>query len=634
MKKYSQAKYVLFLGVLLIMVFGGLSFNPTPAFASCLHGTGGGTRNENDPPPPDYSRDFSGGISNFSVVSLNGNPPNRIVTLGGTFHGGRTEVCNNTTGGYPTNTNYPPNGRLQILSTPQIPISPRAVITNFTEEFNVSILLPGTYTARLTIDDGINGDIWEDRTFTIPVPPMSGTISASDCEITAGSSSCPSNINWTTTNPVASSSVTTPTNITVATGLSGATTYSVAYGTRSFYLYNNSIQLATDPANATCATGTAWDTASSTCKTNNAMSGTLTANPSPCSIPNGGNSCSTDLTWSINKTEAVLSKITASGMTDITLVTPTIGGTYSGTQSSATVTHPSRIFYLYNNAKQLKSVEVSANCVSGTVWDTTSSTCKTDSSVSGTLTATDCTIPAGGSTCSVPASLHWTLTNPVGDSNITSNTPTPIPSGGNVIKSGILSSQTSGDTSAPFLSSGPSTRDFFLNNSSKTFLPATAEAKCENGSNWNGSICAATLACSLAATRLSESDPFTLTATGFNGTGTPPVYTFGYNCNADGPYDPNITTCTYSTEGSHTAWAQVTNNGNPAPPCSVVVTVGPGSVGTPGKCNNTDYYACYSSVPSTNHQTFPSTVKWTCPGTGGKPDDFCSKPKGPGFIEN
>ncbi len=101
-----------------------------------------------------------------------------------------------------------------------------------------------------------------------PTSVMSGTLSASNCTITAGNSSCSSSLSWSVTNPAGSSAVTTPTNITVGTGNSGGTTYSVAKGSRTFYLYNNGVELSPAGgvvATASCASGTTWN--GSSCQT-------------------------------------------------------------------------------------------------------------------------------------------------------------------------------------------------------------------------------------------------------------------------------------------------------------------------------------------------------------------------------
>ena len=92
---------------------------------------------------------------------------------------------------------------------------------------------------------------------------MTGTLTASNCTIAANASSCNTNLNWEVLNPESSNTeVTTPTSITVGTGHSGSTTYSVSggspNGTRNFYLYNNDKELDTATATATCISGTSY----------------------------------------------------------------------------------------------------------------------------------------------------------------------------------------------------------------------------------------------------------------------------------------------------------------------------------------------------------------------------------------
>ncbi|KKS99802.1 MAG: hypothetical protein UV76_C0017G0002 [Candidatus Nomurabacteria bacterium GW2011_GWA2_43_15] len=105
---------------------------------------------------------------------------------------------------------------------------------------------------------------------------MTGTLSASNCNISAGASSCNTSLSWTTTNPIGTSAVTTPTNITVGTGNNNSASYSVAYGSRTFYLYNNNILLAQATATASCTSGTAWN--GSTCAQ---ITGSCSASPNP-----------------------------------------------------------------------------------------------------------------------------------------------------------------------------------------------------------------------------------------------------------------------------------------------------------------------------------------------------------------
>src|SRR3989344_2729540 len=112
-----------------------------------------------------------------------------------------------------------------------------------------------------------------DKSCTATFSLMTGTLtsSASSCVIAGGASNCNVNLTWTTTNPVATSAVTSNTtntgasgSTTLATGNSGGPTSSIVhYSGRNFYLYNNAILLDQKTVTSSCASGTAWN--GSTC---------------------------------------------------------------------------------------------------------------------------------------------------------------------------------------------------------------------------------------------------------------------------------------------------------------------------------------------------------------------------------
>lgn len=99
--------------------------------------------------------------------------------------------------------------------------------------------------------------------YPYPTPPvMSGTLTPAiqSCVINAGSSSCTINFSWNTINPIATSAVTKPVNVTVATGNSGSTIpFSVKYNTETFYLYNNAVLLAQSTVSSSCISGSVWN---------------------------------------------------------------------------------------------------------------------------------------------------------------------------------------------------------------------------------------------------------------------------------------------------------------------------------------------------------------------------------------
>lgn len=123
-------------------------------------------------------------------------------------------------------------------------------------------------------------------TFRVVSPP-SGTISASNCTIPVGSSSCNTSLSWNTSNPISTSAVTTPTNITVANANSGSTTYPVYYGSRTFYLYHNGSLLSSATASSACEAGSVWNGSICPLTTTHTLTvslagvgyGTVTSNP-------------------------------------------------------------------------------------------------------------------------------------------------------------------------------------------------------------------------------------------------------------------------------------------------------------------------------------------------------------------
>ncbi|MDO8565092.1 MAG: hypothetical protein Q7R67_00465 [bacterium] len=145
----------------------------------------------------------------------------------------------------------------------------------------------------------------------IQVIPSTGTLTpaSSSCVIAAGASSCNINFSWTTTNPIDTSVITKPTNVTVATGNSGTNVpFAIKWGGETFYLYNNGVLLDQETisgSSVTCAVGTAWN--GSSCATlvytltvskTGAGSGTVTSSPA-------GVSCGSDCSEVYNYNTAV-----------------------------------------------------------------------------------------------------------------------------------------------------------------------------------------------------------------------------------------------------------------------------------------------------------------------------------------
>ena len=147
-----------------------------------------------------------------------------------------------------------------------------------------------------------------------------------------------------------------------------------------------------------CRNGYAYNGTTNTCNFDtNAMSGDLTA--SDCTITSEDSSCSTTLSWGINNTEAVPSTITAIGVVDIVLNTPTVGNSYSGNKSYTFTSPSSKTFYLYNNGVELSragGVTATARCTVGTSWNGTK--CLADVVAGGWSGWGPCSVTACGST--------------------------------------------------------------------------------------------------------------------------------------------------------------------------------------------------------------------------------------------
>jgi len=119
---------------------------------------------------------------------------------------------------------------------------------------------PNAYDFRLFKDDGFE-KLATSNQVTI-ANAMSGTLTpaSSSCVIALGQNICNINFSWTTTNPVATSAITKPVNITVATGNSGTNVpLAVKFDNETFFLYNNAVLLDQKTVTSSCASGTIWD---------------------------------------------------------------------------------------------------------------------------------------------------------------------------------------------------------------------------------------------------------------------------------------------------------------------------------------------------------------------------------------
>jgi hypothetical protein len=229
-----------------------------------------------------------------------------------------------------------------------------------------------------------NDDIISCIFYSKPGIPPTGTLSAEDCEIALDKNSCDTTFVWNTINPVNTSAITTQTNITVTTGNSGAgKTYTIAFGDRTFYLYNNSTLLAQATVTASCALGTAWD--NTKCAKVIVTSGTLDVDPGSggngngngngdgsglnvdsCMIKIGESTCKTTLVINIeNPVPGAETNITKAGNVEVAR------GLNPAVKPGIIVDYPGTTFFLNHNGKTLASKTVNAFCEAGSSWDGT-----------------------------------------------------------------------------------------------------------------------------------------------------------------------------------------------------------------------------------------------------------------------
>lgn len=357
--------------------------------------------------------------------------------------------------------------------------------------YNFPGFAPGTVYARFCADtDGrstTNGVISESNEnnncgpwtgINLNPPPATGNITPTGCTIQSGASTCDATLNWKVTNPVPGASTAVvkdkpSPNTLVSNQTSGTNVRDpISFGTTYYSLYHNNVNLdGPKPADASCASGSIWDSAGSicaptvnpvckpthydcqagtsadnsgpnysgldtvynwkcvgtatpglpipkaACSETLSMSGTMTANPASCTILAGKSDCSVDLSWNTTNPQ---------GTTEITSPYPkpktTVATGNSGTKT-VTIPYDHRDFYMYNNGNALDGnpFTVKSSCDTGTSWN--GSICIGPMSGAFSVSANTCSIQDGKSTCTVNAT--WKVTNPEspGNSAVVSDQP-------------------------------------------------------------------------------------------------------------------------------------------------------------------------------------------------------------------
>lgn len=176
----------------------------------------------------------------------------------------------------------------------------------------------GTYTFRFNAQDNDSSWGWDEMQVFVSDPGSpSGSISATDCTITLGNSTCNSLVTWSTANlefpPTGLPEVThnNPPTTSVSTATSGTNVSStVNYGATTFFLYYGGSPLAQDIANATCASGLSWDGTSSSCESNPTPTPTVTLNAGPTTVFSGNSSI---LSWTSTNVSSCTASAVPSG---------------------------------------------------------------------------------------------------------------------------------------------------------------------------------------------------------------------------------------------------------------------------------------------------------------------------------
>jgi hypothetical protein len=250
-------------------------------------------------------------------------------------------------------------------------------------------------------------------------------------------------------------------------------------------------------------------------------SGTLTPDSASCQIVAGQSSCSVNLNWTVSNIQASSKPLVYVGGAQV------CDGRYSSCSSGSTTISFSTVG---TNSVNLEiGRTISPQLLE--ILDT-STVAVSAPAMSGTITASNCTIPAGGSSCS--SNLIWSTTNPIGTSEVTTTPPdnTSVAFGNS-------------DSATYSVGTGPSSRTFYLYNSAQLLNQATATAACVAGTAWNNGICS------------SNQVTLTVDATDGDGSGTvvssDPGIDCGYDCTQ--PYNPGEFVTLIATPASGSSFA-------------------------------------------------------------------------------
>ena len=300
--------------------------------------------------------------------------------------------------------------------------------------------------------------------------PPTGTLSASNCVIASGQSSCTPSLTWNVVNPIVGQSIQIKKadGTVVHSGNNGTsvptTPLTIPWGTTTFNLFSNTTLLASDIAAASCISGTTWD-------------GNKCA-PNTCPAP-------------LTRNVTVACDVSSYGYTAVSgSVTRSQDKTaYPGCSFPEPVTVENSI-YVSDNCVYPTPVCSSSHygCGVGTsinpqegssswTWTCTTFTsqtaqCSEEKTINGNISISEnpCTIQANASSCTTSAS--WSIQNAT------------IPNMFSSYTNSILSTSLSGTM---VVAVGYPSSTFYARNNTSILDSETVNAICVAGTNWNSS---------------------------------------------------------------------------------------------------------------------------------------------------
>lgn len=349
----------------------------------------------------------------------------------------------------------------------------------------------------------------------------SATITAPNCTIAIGASTCTSNLSWTASNitspvfggcgytaqnyggnctqGVGFANQTTPGNISATisgngaylrvTDNTGTPTYrevTLIGNCQSGSTWNGS----TCAAN-TCPNGATNPPACTTCPGGQVMYAGSCAVPtgtisSPgCTIPVGASSCQATFTWSSTNSSSVTvgsCGYTGAGYTGNCNVVVFADQSGASGSVAGTLTTNGAYAVIRNNGVDLNSTTVAATCASGSAWN--GSTCAS-TAATASITPGTCTIPAGGTSCQ--AAMSWTSSNLTSPTFAGCGYANQNYGGQCNVTTFATQSGASGSVSATLTGNG-----MYMtvngNPSNTSYANTTAVATCGGGSYWSGNV--------------------------------------------------------------------------------------------------------------------------------------------------